>query len=353
MAEEPAPRRTVSGDHPRLGFCCTFISPTGDAGEERRLNMRRVTMAYLARQTPAAAFDRLSETVRHNLDALDAQLAFAASLPPLERMFRILSGFLPGRSHPQVRPLYRDPDLRRLIERRLAAAGTFARSNDIRLSMHPGQHALLATLRDDVLANAIGDIMEHVDIMAMLGYGGGWHPHGAHVNIHGGSGAAGIERLRQGLDHLPEEARNLVTVENDEMSFGLDDLLPVAGEIALVVDFHHHWVHSRGEYLQPDDPRIERLKASWRGVRPATHISVSRENLYPDPRGQEAPDYAKLSAAGFKAGELRGHSEMMWNAGVNDLVRRHLAWCDVEVEAKRKNLASAQLADFVRNAESA
>jgi UV DNA damage endonuclease len=42
---------------------------------------------------------------------------------------------------------------------------------------------------------------------------------------------------------------------------------------------------------------------------------------------------------------------MMWNARVNDLVHRHLAWCDVEVEAKAKNLASAQLADHVRAAE--
>ena len=333
---------------PRIGFCCTFVSPSGHAEEERRLNMRRVTLAQLARLGPAAGFDKLSEVVAHNLDALDAQLAFVAPLPPLERMFRIVSGFLPGWSHAGTKHLYQDADLRRMIESRLGAAGAFARANGIRLSMHPGQHAILATRSDGALDNAITDIMEHVEIMTMLGFGGGWHPEGAHVNIHGGSAAAGLEGLRSGFERLPESARNLITIENDELSFGLDDLLPLAEEVALVVDFHHHWIHSRGDYLEPDNPRVERLKASWRGIRPAAHISVSREALYSELLDEEAPNFAELSAAGFKASELRGHSDTMWNRRINDMVARHLAWCDIEVEAKAKNLASAQLAEHVR-----
>ncbi len=335
-------------DEPRIGFCCTFVSPGGDAEEQRRLNMRRVTLAQLARLGPIAGFEKLAEVVGHNLDALDAQLAFAAVQPPLERMFRIISGFLPGWSHAGTKHLYDDADLRMLIERRLSAAGAFAREKGIRVSMHPGQLEILATHREEALRNAITDMMEHVDIMEMLGFGGGWHPFGAHVNIHGGSASAGVEGLRRGLATLPEAARNLITIENDENCFGLDDLLPLEDEVALVVDFHHHWIHSRGEYLEPEDPRVERLKASWRGVRPAAHISVSRESLYSELLDRELPDFAELSAAGFKASELRGHSDMMWNAAVNDLVARHLSWCDIEVEAKAKNLASAQLAEYVR-----
>jgi UV DNA damage endonuclease len=333
---------------PRIGFCCTFVSPAGDAEEERRLNMRRVTMAYLARQEPAAAFDKLSEVVAHNLDALDAQLAFVAARPSLERMFRIVSGLLPGWSHPQAMPLYRDADMRALIERRLAAAGVFAREGGVRLSMHPGQYSIMAALSERALANAIIDIKEHVEIMEMLGFGGGWHPYGAHINIHGGSAKAGIEGIRAGLARLPGAARDLLTIENDELSFGLDELLPLADEVALVVDFHHHWIFSGGEYLEPDDHRVETLQRSWRGVRPAAHISVSRESLYSELIELERPDYATLTRVGFKASELRGHSDMMWNQAVNDLVAGHLAWCDVEVEAKAKNLASAQLAEHVR-----
>ncbi|QPQ54599.1 hypothetical protein IC614_09710 [Allosphingosinicella flava] len=339
-------------DNARIGFCCTFQSPTGDAAQEKRMNMRTTTISWLKRQSPADAYDRLADIVAHNLDALDGQLRFVAGLPPLEHMFRILSGIFPGFSHPDIAPFY-DRDLMALIEGRLKAAGDYARTNGIRLSMHPGHHTILATSRPDALANAITDLMDHVAIMEMLGYGGGWHPWGAHVNIHGGSGALGVEGIRHGLSQLPAAARDLVTLENDEMSFGLDDLLRLAEEVAIVVDFHHHWIRSQGEYLEPEDSRVEGVKASWRGVRPAAHISVSREVLVPHVGAEERPDFLALSAEGLKAAKLRGHSDMMWNLAVNDLVARHLVWCDVEVEAKAKNLASAQLADHVRKTANA
>ena len=333
-------------DHPRVGFCCTFVSPTQDAVETEAMNMKSVTMSWLARQSPSVAYDRLAIIVAHNLDTLDRQIAHVARLDPLERMFRILSNFLPGWSHPIAQPLY-DGDLRAMIERRLAAAGDHARMNDVRLSMHPGHHAILATARRSALDNAIVDIMDHVTVFAMMGFSG-WHPHGAHINIHGGAGTVGIDGVRDGLSRLPDEARSLITLENDEFSFALDDLLAVADECAIVVDFHHHWIASRGEWLLPDDPRVARLKESWRGVRPAAHISVSRESLHATLLVDDAPDFAALAAAGVKATELRGHSDMMWNRWVNDFVAGHLAWCDVEVEAKSKNLASAGLAAHVR-----
>jgi UV DNA damage repair endonuclease len=217
--------------------------------------------------------------------------------------------------------------------------------------MHPSQHAILATNSDAALANAIHDIEEHAEIFAMLGYGSGWHPHGASVNVHGGARSAGIQAIRANLLRLSGAARNLITIENDETSFGLDDLLQVTDDVALVVDFHHHWVHSRGEWLQPDDPRIGRVKASWRGVRPLSHISVSREVLLPEHDPAMLPDFAALEEKGLKGSKLRGHSDRMWNSAVNELVARHLAWTDVEVEAKAKNLASADLAAHIRHRE--
>lgn len=330
-------------DTPRLGYCCKYISPDGDAERERRLNIRALTMAHLARQSPAAAFDKLAEVVGHNLAAARAQVDEVAARPPLERLFRLSSDLLPGFTHPVAAPFYADADLRRAIEQGLAGIGAAARAGDVRLSMHPAQHAILATT-DRSLDNAIADIDYHAEVMAMLGYGGGWHPHGASVNVHGGQRALGADGLRAGLARLSEAARALVTVENDEVSFGLDDLLPVADAVAIVVDIHHHWIKTEGEYLQPDDPRIAAVQRSWRGVRPLAHVSVSREALLPGHDPDRLPAYRDLVAEGLKMRDLRGHSDMMWNRAVNDLVHRHLAWADFEVEAKHKNLASAQLA---------
>src|SRR4029453_4390948 len=190
-------------DGARIGFCCTFVSPDGDAEQQRALNRRQPTVASIARaENPSA---RLEEVILENLDVLDRQIAFVAGLPKLERLFRILSGFLVGWSHPAVHGVW-TTELRNEVRRRLALTGETARARDVRLSMHPAQHAILASNNEGALANAIRDIEEHAEIFAMLGYGDGWHPHGASVNIHGGAKSAGLDSLRANLSRVSEQA---------------------------------------------------------------------------------------------------------------------------------------------------
>jgi len=333
--------------HPRLGFCCKFVPQDGKADAARQMNTSTVTMAYLGRLDPKGAYDKLASVVAHNLEAVTRQIAHVAGRPALERLHRLSSDLLPGYTHPLCRAFYQDQDLRGLIEARLAAAGQAARDHGVRLSMHPGQFCVIASANPSAAANGVAEFEYHTDVMRYMGYDGGWHPHGAHINIHGGAKAMGAEGIREGLGRLSEAAQNLITFENDEVSFGLDDLLPLADVTPLVLDLHHHWIKSEGEYVEPDDPRIGTITASWRGVRPLSHVSVSREGLLPDHDIFTLPDYRALIEAGVKPKDLRGHSELMWNAAVNDLVARHLAWSDFEVEAKLKNVASEGLARHV------
>lgn len=330
----------------RIGYCCTYVSPCGDEAQARLLNMRGPTIASVARPGGNETAARLEALIAENLDTLDRQIATVAALPKLERLFRIQSGFLIGWSHPLLREAW-TPTLRSEVELRLAETGAAARDGDVRLSMHPAQHAILATLKPGALDNALRDITEHYEIFAMMGFAG-WHAHGASINIHGGARGAGIDGLNAGLDRVPARAIDLLTIENDEVSFGLDDLLHVAERVAIVVDFHHHWIFTGGEWLQPGDPRVDAIKSSWRGTRPLAHISISRENVIGIEDAEQLPDFAALAEAGHKASKLRGHSDRMWNKAVNDFVAGHLVWCDVEVEAKAKNLASRELADHVR-----
>lgn len=334
-------------DQPRLGFCCKYLPPDGDPEAARAMNTTGTTIAFLARQQPAAAYDKVGAVVRHNLEALRLQIAHAATRSPIERLHRLPSDILPGYTHPDVKPLYHDRDLRRLIEAGFAAAGMLARRFDVRLSMHPSQFCVIASESESALKNGVEEFEYHAEMMGLMGYGRGWHPHGAHINIHAGARAVGIEGFRAGLAGLSEAARNLITVENDEVSYGLDDLLPLADSCPIVLDLHHHWIASGGEYILAADPRIAVIRDSWRGVRPISHISVSREDVLTGHDPLVRPDFAALTATGVKARDLRGHSDLMWNKAVNDLVAAHLAWSDFEVEAKAKNLASGPLARHV------
>jgi UV DNA damage repair endonuclease len=134
----------------------------------------------------------------------------------------------------------------------------------------------------------------------------------------------------------------LITIENDEMTNGIDTTLAVAHSVALVLDIHHHWINS-GEYITPSDSRAQRVIESWRGTRPALHYSVSREDCVVGHDAGTRPDLARLLDAGYKKQKLRAHSDLMWNSAVTDWALTFSKDWDIQVEAKGKNLASEQV----------
>jgi len=345
-----------AASHPRLGFCCTFVldEPPGThatlkAAREatRAMNLTTVTMAHLAKLDLAARRAKLADVVGHNLTALTRQITWVGARPPIERLLRLGSNVLPGYTHLAVQALYAEPELRRTVDTGLAEAGALARRLGVRLSFHPGPFCLLASRNPSAIENGLSELDYHAELFGLMGYGGGWHPHGAHINIHVGAGDPGVAGFRETLPRASRLARDLVTVENDEHLFGLDTVLQLADLVPVVFDLHHHWVETGGSYIEPDDPRIARVIESWRGVRPVAHISVSRETATADCSPDELPDFAALREAGNSVRDLAAHSDLMWNAAVNDLVARHLVWADFEIEAKSKNLASMQIAAHI------
>ena len=333
------PHATPTLPLPRFGWCCQYIPPDGDAATAKRMNPGTVTVSTLIRLDGARRVEKLDRVLRRNLQALHRQLDEVARHPPYRRLLRVNSGLLPVYTHELGRRLYQEPGIRSLVEAGLDHAGRKAIDAGIRIGLHPDQFCVLNSAHPATLKNSVDELEYHADILRMMGLAGGWHPWGAHVNIHGGGRAEGVSGFRRGLDLLSMDARNLLTVENDEMSYGLEDLLPLAEVVPIVLDLHHHWVKTAGEYIGADDPRIDTIRQSWRGVRPVAHVSVSREDLLDGWPDDMLPDYAVLDARGLRAKDLRAHSRRMWNHAVNRLVSEHLAWADFEVEAKARNLA--------------
>ena len=143
---------------------------------------------------------------------------------------------------------------------------------------------------------------------------------------------------------MSPEARNCLTIENEEVSYGLDDCLSISDVVPIVLDVHHHWVKT-GEYISPMDPRVDQVVQSWRGVRPTMHYSVSRENVLVDHSTIDKPEMSMLLEQGYKKAKLRAHSNLMWNTTVNEWALSFLGTHDIMCEAKAKNLASFALAN--------
>jgi UV DNA damage endonuclease len=177
-----------------------------------------------------------------------------------------------------------------------------------------------------------------------MGFGQNWQDFKCNVHISGRQGPAGIKAI---LPRLSTEARNTITIENDENKWGLADSLELADDVALVVDIHHHLCRE-AEYISADDDRIKRVIDSWRGVRPAMHYSQSREEHLSTHCTQTRPNFVELYESGYKKGKLRAHSDFMWNNAVNEWAGTFRKDFDIMVEAKAKNLASIPFEESTR-----
>jgi len=138
---------------------------------------------------------------------------------------------------------------------------------------------------------------------------------------------------------LSTEARHCITFENDEKTYGLDDCLSLADLAPVVLDIHHCWIHEI-RHLEPDDPRIERVLESWRGVRPTMHYSQPQESLmelgFAPEQKLEIPELLEQ----VNKRDLYAHSKRMWNHWTNRYAFQFLDRFDIMLEAKDKNLAA-------------
>jgi UV DNA damage repair endonuclease len=307
---------------------------------DRELNGRSTTMRWL-REHPDLAEQRQWDIMNHNATAAVRMIERVATLEPERRMVRLGSEMLQGYTEPAWIAWWQQADVQAHCEKIFALIGETARRLDVRLSFHPGQFCVLASASDEIVERSIAEFEYHADMARWMGYGKNWHDSGFKINVHL-SGRGGPEKFLRTLGRLSPEARNLITIENDEMTNGLDTTLLVAEHVALVLDVHHHWINS-GEYIQSNDDRVHRVVESWRGVRPVLHYSVSREDILVDHDTNTRPDLEQLLAGGFKKQKLRAHSDLMWNRACNDWALTFIDNFDLQIEAKGKNLASGML----------
>ena len=330
----------------RIGFCCKWLNDPSETGgmkvnaKDRDINGRSTTMRWL-REHKDEAEQRQWDIMNHNARAALLMVERVATLPPERRMVRLGSEMLQGYTEPSWIDWWQRAEIQDHCERIFAPVGDAARRLGVRLSFHPGQFCVLASESDEIVERSILEFEYHADMARWMGYGQSWHDEGFKINVHL-SGKGGPDKFLQTLKRLSPEARNLITIENDEISNGLDSTLLVAEHVALVLDIHHHWINT-GEYIDSADSRVMRVIESWRGVRPALHYSVSREDILVDHDPGVRPDLDALIARGFKKQKLRAHSDFYWNNAVNDWALTFADNFDIQCEAKGKNLASQQI----------
>jgi UV DNA damage endonuclease len=330
----------------KVGFCCKWIDhPAECAGrkptsESRDLNGRSTTMRWL-REHKNEAEQRQWDIMNHNAAAALRMVERVGSLPEHKRMVRLGSEMLQGYTEPDWIAWWQQADVQQHLERIFAPIGERARQLGVRLSFHPGQFCVLASVNENIVERSIEEFEYHADMARWMGYGKSFQDFKINVHI---SGRQGPEGIRKVLGRLSPEARNTITIENEENSWGLDDCLTLGDVVPIVLDIHHHWCRE-GEYLDPNSDRVKRVLDSWRGVRPAMHYSVSREDVLVGHNPDVLPDMTQLLAQGFKKQKLRAHSDFYWNRAVNAWAASFSPDFDIQCESKGKNLARDQFVE--------
>jgi UV DNA damage repair endonuclease len=203
---------------------------------------------------------------------------------------------------------------------------------------------VLASDNPGIVDRSIEEFEYHADMARWMGYGKRFQDYKINVHI---SGRQGPEGIRRAYNRLSPEARNCITIENEENAWGLNDCLTISDIVPIVLDIHHHWIRE-GEYILPGDDRVKRVVDSWRGVRPTMHYSVSREDILVGHDTHNAPDHAALLVEGYKKQKLRAHSDFYWNTATNEWALSFLDSHDIMCESKGKNLASFALYEHAK-----
>ncbi len=329
----------------KIGFACKWIDRPDQVDgikpkdECKKYNTGSTTVAWLNRQSKDVAVEKLWDLMKQNIESTRLLVERVGRLDENLRMVRLSSDILPVYTEPTWSWFYRSADVRDYAKRHFGAVGDLARSNGVRLSMHPGQFTVLASDNPDIVNRSIEEFEYHVDMARWMGYGRKFQDFKINVHISGRKGPQGIIDV---LPRLTPEARNCITIENDEMSWGIEDSIKLVDHCALVLDIHHHWINS-GEYISASDDRVLRIIDSWRGVRPVIHYSVSREDVLPGFPQNARPSIQSLLEHGYKKQKLRAHSDFYWNTAVNDWALSFLGTHDIMCESKGKNLASFAL----------
>lgn len=264
-------------------------------------------------------------------------------------MYRISSDFAPYLTHPDLPQFHNQ-----LVEARseLEALGKRARDLNLRLSFHPSQYIVLNAPNPKLVETSTRDFLAQAQMLDIMEQG----PEAVvvtHVGGVYGERDAARQRFIDNFKQLPEPARRRLVLENDDVSWGVDDVLKIheATGIRCIFDHQHHSCINPAELSHEEACR--KILATWpTGVRPKIHYSSPRLEA----RIIERRDKASGKKIKSEAAPLASQHADYIDAAVFIPFARAVAGngpvpFDVMCEAKAKDLAVLKLRkDLAREA---
>lgn len=232
-------------------------------------------------------------------------------------MYRMSSDMFPWCSEYEFADL---PDFDQ-IKSRLEDCGRFALDTGQRITFHPSPYSVLASLRDDVVKNAVKELRQHAEIMDMMGIPQThYYPINIHVNTTQPSKEEAALRFCKNFNLLPDSVKKRLVVEVDDKksqytSIDLRDMIHSKIGVPVTFDYLHNKCNPPEGLTEEESLRVCLL--TWPdNITPITHFSESRK-LHEDPFCKEL-----------------AHSD--W---INEKIETYDLNFDIELEVKMKEKA--------------
>lgn len=151
-------------------------------------------------------------------------------------LFRISSDIIPLGSH-DINKFDWQENYREL----LSNIGSYIKSNNLRVSMHPGQYTLLNSPKSEVVKKSILDLTFHCEFLDSLDL-----PPSHKIILHTGGvygdKKSAIKRFITEYNSLEKKIKNRLIIENDERFFSIYDLLEINAccNVPIVFDNLHY-----------------------------------------------------------------------------------------------------------------
>lgn len=299
-----------------LGLCCQYLEPvTKRNGNVEYKNCIGEKSLQLGRyHNKEYSLARIKETYMHNI------VSHFAIIPKLVaqniKSFRLSSSLLPLWDL-NKHAFESDPDLLNALR----TLGDLFTSNGIRVTTHPGQFTVISSDNANVVKNSITELEMHAWVFDQMGLG---NTAFNAINIHGGKSDR-LKSIVQVYKSLPSNVRSRLTLENDERCYGVDELIKIheLTGIPVVFDSHHFTFNTNSMNFSD---AYTATSHTWGGIKPLQHISNT------EPGNENAAFNIR-----------RSHSQYIHHIPEMQLEGLRANTIDVDVEAKQKNLAIAQI----------
>ena len=235
--------------------------------------------------------EKVIPPITQNLEAIRQMVAWNAQHGI--RFLRISSDVIPFATRPEF-PF----DWAEAYDWMFRTIRRAVKRHGMRVSNHPGQYTVLNALREEVVTESIKELDHQARLLRLIDPVQGTLT--LHVGGAYGDKQAAMARFKQHFARLSEDARAMLTLENDDTTYTLDDVLVLceALGIPLVFDFFHHRVLHAG-----DDPRegliekLDRAVRTWGRRVPKLHLS----SAHPGPKGRRGAhaDYVLMEDVQF------------------------------------------------------